>query len=156
MLSKIVFFVLIALIHIKQLPAQSLKSDGFFTAIIVDQIDTSIAWYSNLLGCKLVDHVQLEERGLRQGNLQCGNFQLELIQITSSISSTEVLAITSAKRLEGFFKIGFIIDDFEYWIKRANDLEVSFNGDIVKQKDSHKRMAVLLDPDGNRVQLFEK
>ena len=59
-------------------------------------------------------------------------------------------------RIAGFFKIGLAIENFE---ERVNELVrngVSLHGEVVTDPYSNKKMVIVLDPDGNRIQFFEK
>ena len=45
--------------------------------------------------------------------------------------------------------------DFDTWVARLKATGVEFQGDVVIDKTSGKKMLVVKDPDGNRIQLFE-
>ena len=128
-----------------------------FAAIIISDFDKSIEWYSNSLGFEVINRVDSEERGFSQANLWRGSAKLELIEISNTASQTELLeANPEFKRVEGFFKFGFTVDHFDDWIKYLEDIKVQFNGNVVEDPQSGKRMVIILDPDGNRIQIFEK
>ena len=59
-------------------------------------------------------------------------------------------------RVTGFFKIGFLVTEFDMWIDHLTNEKVDFYGNIVTDHTSGKRMAIITDPDGNRIQIFEK
>ena len=59
-------------------------------------------------------------------------------------------------RIIGLFKIGFVVTDFEKWVDHLIDKEVDFCGNIVTDDNTEKRMVIITDPDGNRIQIFEK
>jgi predicted enzyme related to lactoylglutathione lyase len=40
-------------------------------------------------------------------------------------------------------------------VSHFEETGTEFNGQVVKDKNSGKRMVVIFDPDGNRIQLFE-
>ena len=58
--------------------------------------------------------------------------------------------------IDGFFKIGFLVDEFDAWVNRLREAEVEIHGRVVTDKNLGKRMLIIKDPDGNRIQLFEK
>ncbi len=104
-----------------------------------------------------MNQVELKERGLRMANLKSGKGWIELIEFKDAVSQEELQKDAAKKtRLIGIFKFGFIVTDLSQWIKRLSDSGVKFNGDIVKDPNIAMRMIILKDPDGNRVQLFEK
>ena len=59
-------------------------------------------------------------------------------------------------RVTGFFKIGFLVTEFDMWIDHLTNEKVDFYGNIVTDDTTGKRMAIITDPDGNRIQIFEK
>lgn len=131
--------------------------DAYFSALIVNDIDTSKTWYTTLFGCEVINQVHLEERGIKQANLQCGNALLELIEIKDSMDPSTILENKpQGTRLQGFFKFGFEVADFDGWMSRLEQSNAHIHGSVVADPNSGKRTVVLLDPDGNRIQLFEK
>ncbi|SMD31998.1 Glyoxalase/Bleomycin resistance protein/Dioxygenase superfamily protein [Reichenbachiella faecimaris] len=95
--------------------------------------------------------------GFKQANLSNGPANLELIELNSAISLQEVIPNYNAKtKVIGLFKFGFQVDQFDAWIEYLEGQQVQFNGRVVTDDLTNKRMVVILDPDGNRVQLFEK
>lgn len=95
--------------------------------------------------------------GFKQANLKRGNSQIELIELKSAISTKDVVPnFTNKTRLQGIFKIGFSITDFDEWMDHLQSKELVAPGNIVEDPVSGKRMIIIRDPDGNRVQLFEK
>ena len=128
-----------------------------FVAVIVSDIDTSIAWYSRHLDLTLQDRTDRADFGFSQANLSNAAVHVELIQIKGSISADQVASAFGAKsRLQGVFKFGFRTGDFDDWLQRWKEAGVNFRGEVVSDPTSGKRMIIALDPDGNRIQLFEK
>ncbi|MGH1364640.1 MAG: VOC family protein [Calditrichia bacterium] len=131
--------------------------EPYFTAMIVSNIDTTLEWYTNNLGFEMVSRVDLEERGLRMANLKCGKAWIELIELKGAVSPGELMVETPKKiRIIGLFKIGYLVAELDQWVTRLKNAGVEFNGDVVKDQHSGRRMVIVKDPDGNRVQLFEK
>ena len=135
----------------------SLSLEAYFTAIIVTDIDASIDWYSNILGFTVLNKVESEARGFKQSNLERGNILLELIELDAALDAKDVVPDYNSKtRLIGFFKSGFIVVDFDKWIVHITRHQVTVHGTVVTDPNSGKRMVIIKDPDGNRIQLFEK
>ena len=131
--------------------------EAYFTAIIVQDMDISIDWYTSVLGFDVLNNMASAERGFKQANLTNGSVLLELIELKSAVSSTELLADYPPKtRMTGFFKFGFAVSNFDDWIDHLIQKEVDFYGDVVEDPISGKRMVIITDPDGNRIQIFEK
>ncbi|MDT0606015.1 VOC family protein [Croceitalea rosinachiae] len=140
--------------------AQAVKlsdPEAYFSALIVENIENSITWYTNNIGFEILNKKEYPEAGFKQANLKRGNVLIELIELNSAISPKDAIANYNSKtRITGFFKIGFLISDFDKWISHLTTQRVEFHGTIVNQQESHKRMAIIKDPDGNRIQFFEK
>lgn len=131
--------------------------EAYFSAIIVKDIDTSIAWYSNALGFEIQNKNESKDRGFRQANLKCGNVLLELIELDQAVSPQDVIPNYSSRTfITGLFKIGFLVTDFQKWMDNFTKEGVDFNGNVVTDEASGKRMVIIKDPDGNRIQFFEK
>ena len=145
---------------IPKVNSQNTNSDEirpFFFSVIVQNMDSSVDWYSRMLGFDVVNRIDLEERGLKQVNLEMNGAQLELIELTSALSPKELLpSNTNKARIQGFFKVGFSVDSISEWVSRLENLGAVIHGDIVTDPVSGNKMVILTDPDGNRIQLFER
>lgn len=134
-----------------------LELEAYFSAIIVKDFDASIDWYSRVLGFELLDKTESDERGFKQANLIRKAILLELIELRNAVSLEEVLPnYTSRTRTLGIFKTGFIVAEFDKWMEHLRKEKVDFYGEVVRDNSSDTRMIIVLDPDGNRVQIFEK
>lgn len=128
-----------------------------FTALLVDDLDASLDWYRTVLGFDVVSRTDSEERGFSQANLIRGDERLELVTLMNIKSLSELLGRPADDvLLNGIFKFGFAVDDFDRWAMHFRKQNVAFRGEVVEDPQSGKRMVVLLDPGGNRVQIFER
>jgi catechol 2,3-dioxygenase-like lactoylglutathione lyase family enzyme len=131
--------------------------EAYFSAIIVNDIESSITWYSNNFGFKVLNKIESEEKGFKQANLKCGNILIELIELELSLSPKSLLENHPKKtKIDGFFKLGFLVSEFEKWVDYLKQSKVEFYGSVVTDNLSGKKMLLIKDPDGNRIQLFEK
>ena len=128
-----------------------------FVALMVTEIDTAISWYMENLGFTLLNRVDNQQRGFSQANLKKGGIMLELIETQTTLSQKALLTDYPVRtRIAGIFKVGFTVTDFDGWIQHLTSAQVNFRGDVVVDQESGKRMVIILDPDGNRIQLFER
>ncbi len=125
----------------------------YFSAFIVSSIDSSIFWYQDILGFELINKTENAERGFYQANLMRGKTLIELIQLNGTLSQNEA---SPNARIEGIFKVGFKVKDFDSWVKYLEEKQVTFRGSVVNDPISGKEMVIILDPDGNRIQFFEQ
>lgn len=131
--------------------------EAYFSALIVDDIENSITWYVNNIGFEVLNRNESSQAGFKQANLRRGNVLIELIELSTAISAKDAIPNYNSKtRMTGFFKIGFLISDFDKWIHFLEMQKVEFHGTVVNQLESDKRMVIIKDPDGNRIQFFEK
>lgn len=131
--------------------------EAHFLALIVSDFDASKAWYINALGFEVVTSDEYPDRGFKQSNLKRGEILLELIELDKAKNPEEIIPdYTSAMRLTGIFKVGFMVTDFDKWIVQLTQKKVDFHGDTVIDESTGKRMVIIKDPDGNRIQIFEK
>jgi len=105
----------------------------------------------------VLNKVESEERGFKQANLNRGDVLIELIELNSSLTPKKLLENQPKKtKIDGFFKFGFRVTEFDKWVDALKKLKVEFYGDVVTDGLSGKRMLLIYDPDGNRIQIFEK
>ena len=144
-------------IGIAQQQVEELELIPGFTAIIVEDINRSSDWYQGILGYQLIQSNTNNDIGLSQFNLKRGMHSLELIQLESAQDPEEVIEGYNQKsKLLGIFKTGFMVKDFDKWMDYLKEKRVTFHGSVVRDPVSDKQMIIILDPDGNRIQLFEK
>jgi len=156
MKSKLVIFLTILISH--TVKAQNLTPpEGGYAAFIISHMDQSKSWYQEVLGFQEINHIVNEERGFEIANLKHGDIGLELIQIKGSISKDSLMAVhTKPLPLQGIFKFGLYISEFDEWILQLQPFIKELENQIVRDPITGKRMVVIRDPDGNRIQLFER
>ena len=129
----------------------------YFAAILVTDIDASIDWYSANLGFEVVNRTDLEDRGISIANLKFENIHLELIETGAILPRSELLKSKPDKmRIAGLFKFGFAVNDFDKKVDELKEQAVELQGSVVVDPINGKKMVIVLDNDGNRIQLFEK
>lgn len=154
-----IYYLLLLLCLPAFLSAQTDKAPELtasFFAIIVEDMDTSLLWYQEKLGFSLQNETNLPQRSLRQANLKKDQIHLELIEIASALKPAEAIKDFSSKsKITGFFKMGFRLLDFDAWLVHLDKVKIDWLGKVVNDPLSGKRMLIILDPDGNRLQFFE-
>jgi len=74
---------------------------------------------------------------------------------TIHFKSPEELMADAPDYRHGFFKIGFLTDEFDDLFESLQRGQVEFLGDIFKDNNLSRRSFLIKDPDGNRIQFFE-
>lgn len=130
---------------------------AYFSALIVEDLEKSISWYSDNLGFAVVNRTAIEGAGFKQANLKREDILIELIELKTAISPKDAIPEYNNKtRILGFFKVGFAVSDFDLWIRHLEESKVEFHGKVVIDNKTGKKMVIIKDPDGNRIQFFEK
>lgn len=131
--------------------------EHYFSAIIVKDIDESVLWYTEILKYQLVDNKEYPKMGFKQANLKNATGTLELLEIDAAYDPAEIIPNYGHKsKTLGLFKLGFKVANFDQWIEHLTQSKVEFHGSVVKNVASGTRMFIIKDPDGNRIQFFEK
>jgi len=152
--NKILVLFLATCIFNCESQSEKLELSEGFVAFVVKDFKVSIDWYSSMLGFEIVNETHLVERGIKQANLKLGNTKIELIESNSSINPNENHG--NKKLVQGIFKVGFIVSNFDDCIDQLIEFQLITKKDIVIDPTDNKRMLIIKDPDGNRIQLFEK
>ena len=128
----------------------------FFFAIIVSDIEVSMDWYERTLGFEEINFRALDERGFKQANLHNGRVNLELIELVAAVNPARAIPdFNDRTKLLGLFKVGYTIDDFDQFLEDLAVVDSDALGAVVLDPLRDRRMLILKDPDGNRVQIFE-
>lgn len=136
-------------------PAFELKP--YFAAITVENIDSSITWYKQVLGLELRNRVDSPERGFIQAILTGNGLSIELVELKSMVKPADCLKnLEKGTELIGFYKIGFVVEDFDNWVKFLEERSANFYGSVVTDKISNQRTFLISDSDGNLLQFFDK
>lgn len=124
------------------------------SSVIVADLEQSKSWYTTVLGFELDTQFNNKERGIAIANMKHGKLRLELIKIANSLDRDSLNK--GSAQLRGLFKFGMRIADFDDWIRHLSSFLPDILAQVVTDPITQKRMVVLKDPDGNRLQLFEE
>ena len=134
--------------------SQSYKN---YFAVIATNIDSSILWYTETFELETIDFNKYPDRGFAQANLKNDWLHVELIYLENAVRLEELAKkIGPTPRITGLFKVGFSVPDFNQWLIKIKEQNIFTKGSVVDDPVSGKRTILLLDPDGNRIQLFEE
>jgi catechol-2,3-dioxygenase len=114
-----------------------------FFAVLVEDVDVSVAWYRHALGLQELDDSEAEDGSWRIVNLHSEQLLVEIIR---DARASEV------ERARGLFKVGFRVENVEQVADRVE--RATGERPRVVDFDAHGvRILQLRDPDGNRIQL---
>lgn len=131
------------------------KYEPYFSAVIVNNVDSSATWYQSLFDLKIKNRINDTPNGFRVMILESSTFLLELIENRSWPDQKKLLADKpEGTRIQGFFKIGFKVPDIDACLKRLTGLKIVPER-IYTDAETKKRNFLINDPDGNLVQFFD-
>lgn len=124
------------------------------SSIIVQDMEQSKQWYVEAFGFETASQFKNDERGIAITNMKLGTMRLELIEIAKSMNPDSLE--TKTGRLQGLFKFGIRVREFDAWMDHLTALVPDISKQVVSDPVSKRRMVVIRDPDGNRLQIFEQ
>lgn len=120
---------------------------GGFIAVVAANAEESSAWYRETFGLKLLRELSGE------------TYKIHLLKGDAGI--VEIIepmppAPENPGRAIGLFKAGFILDDFDARVAQWREDGVEFfgNGQVFFDEALQLHSVIILDPDGNRIQVF--
>lgn len=153
-----ILYISLLVLHLTAFSQNETLSEPYagFSAVIVQDLNRSIEWYSGILGFEVIDQAENPDRGFAQANLKNGYVMLELIELETAVSPAELLkGYDNKTKITGFFKFGMTVSDFDSWVRHLEKENAHISGSVVANPATGKKMIIVLDPDGNRIQLFE-
>jgi len=152
---KILSFSILIIFFIPQTEGQ--QFEPYFGAVIVNNIDSSVAWYSGVLNLQEYKRQEDTARGYKIVNLGNGKLLLELLELRSSIKTATILKEEPAGTwIRGFMKIGFLVSDIDSIFSAYKKRGLDFRGSMIEDPVTGKKSFIVNDPDGNPIQFFEK
>jgi catechol 2,3-dioxygenase-like lactoylglutathione lyase family enzyme len=113
---------------------------------MVDDVDASIAFYTELLGFELLTSAAPAFADVKRGNLR-------LLLSGPKSSAGRPMPDGATPGPGGWNRIHFVVDDIEAEIGRLRDAGASFRNDVVVGPGG--KQILLQDPSGNVVELFQ-
>ncbi len=113
---------------------------------MVDDVDKSIAFYTELLGFEVLTSAPPAFADVKRGNLRL---------LLAGPQSSAGRPMPDGRKPEpgGWNRIHFIVDDIDTEVARLRDAGATFRNDIVTGPGGHQ--ILLEDPSGNVVELFQ-
>ena len=131
------------------------KYEPYFSAVIVNNVDSSTAWYQSVFDLKINNRINDTLRGFRVVILESSTFLLELIENKSWPDKKKILADKpEGTEIQGFFKTGFRVPEMDACLKRLAVLKI-IPERIYTDSETKKRNFLINDPDRNLIQFFE-
>ncbi|MEM7481616.1 MAG: VOC family protein [Acidobacteriota bacterium] len=139
--ALLLFFAQAALASPPWVPEPNGKT---YFAVIVENVDESVAWYQKAFGLEEVDRAEAEDKRWQIVNLKNGGLLVEIIRDNRA---------TEVEKARGLFKVGFEVADVAAVadrVKEATGEELR----VIPFPAHGVRLLQLKDPEGNVIQLF--
>lgn len=148
-----------ALLLLSSMAAQNnspVTATGAFFALSVSDLRTSTQWYEQKLGLKVVKQVPKKD-GVAVAILESRGLMVELIERDGAVSLLKAApTVKDNTYLEGIFKAGVIVDDFEKTVANLKSHGVEIAYGPFAAKGSEPANVIVRDNDGNLIQFFGK
>jgi catechol 2,3-dioxygenase-like lactoylglutathione lyase family enzyme len=142
-----------------QINDSSISIKPYLNSITVSNLDSTIMWYHNNLGFNLTKKTEMPEYSLRIAFMELDNFHLELIEFKEFVSYSEIKnyfkIISDRAKIQGFFKLGFLVDNLQKITERLKRNSVKFERNITQDKELGVKFILVDDNNGNAIQLFQ-
>ncbi len=149
----------VALLLLSSLVAQNnspATATGAFFALSVSDLKASTQWYEQKLGLKVLKQVPKKD-GVAVAILEGGGLMVELIERDGAVSLMKAAPMVKDNTyLEGIFKAGAIVDDFEKTVAslKSHGVEIAYGP--FAAKGGEPANVIVRDNDGNLIQFFGK
>jgi catechol 2,3-dioxygenase-like lactoylglutathione lyase family enzyme len=113
---------------------------------MVDDVDASIAFYTELLGFEVLSNASPAFADVRRGNLR-------LLLAGPKSSAGRPMPDGATPGPGGWNRIHFIVDDIDAEVARLREKGATFRNDVISGPGG--KQILLEDPSGNVVELFQ-
>lgn len=131
------------------------EASPHWLAISSSDAEVSASWYTQHLGFKEFDRMSLPKRNMLIIFVKRNDFIIEISQRQDSVSPMGKLGLAKKSQVQGFFKFGFKVRALDPLLARLKTAGVSFYGSAFDDPRFGMRTAIIKDPDGNLIQLFQ-
>lgn len=124
-------------------------------AISVKNIDSTAAWYGRYLGFRLVEKKDFPDYKMSIGMLEKEGFNIELVQHQDSNPITKYVPnFDNPALIQGYGKIAYAVDNLDHIVTVMKAGSVRFILGVRDSKDENTGTCIVLDNNGNWVQLI--
>jgi catechol 2,3-dioxygenase-like lactoylglutathione lyase family enzyme len=126
-----------------------------FFAVSVAELDSSVAWYTRVLGVEPVRFVEGRGGRSRAVVMRRGELVVELISYDGSVGPADIETPTAHRyALQGLVKTGIYVSDAAVWYDHLQTAGVEVDPQVGVDEALEVKTFVFRDRDGNRIQVF--
>lgn len=119
-----------------------------FVAIVTEDVDAAARWYASALELTEVKRVEADDGAYSIRIMTRGGLTVELLSLPGTQAPPE--------RHLGLFKSGFYVSDIDAAHESLRTRQVDVDERVFTDEPLSVRTFVFRDPDGNRLQVFER
>lgn len=125
-----------------------------FIGLFVSQLDSTKSWYENKLGFKVMQYKKISPQ-LSFAMLEWNGIWIEMIQ-NPKVTQRKKFAETfpGAAGVDGFFKLGFQVDNIEALEAKLITKGVKFKYPMMTNDEFKMKLFIIEDPEGNLIQFY--
>ncbi len=120
--------------------------------LLVPEAASAARWYVEKLG--FTEGKTYGGADLKVVFLESGDFKLEVVQDARSVSSEKLRPGLDRMKVQGLTKAGYVVPDLDALASRLRSSGVKIEYDLTADPEFGTRFMIILDPEGNSVQLF--
>jgi catechol 2,3-dioxygenase-like lactoylglutathione lyase family enzyme len=125
-----------------------------FFALSVPNLEASVKWYADAFDLEATE-LPGGEKG-KVALLRGRGLLIELVELAEAAPlETRVPGLKGRYQVYGLFKAGFYVRDLDAEVARLKAKGVQFKGSLFEDPVARARSILVLDNDGNLIQLFE-
>jgi catechol 2,3-dioxygenase-like lactoylglutathione lyase family enzyme len=154
------FFLLAAMLLLTEIvSSQSSPSDlkPVLAAIQVENLDSSIYFYSTFLGFRVKERKSFPDYNLEIAFIQNNGFELELVKNDKSLKKNKILNENKAADITGFAKLSFEVSNISRLYDHLKAEQVKI---VVTLRESNREKNyltfIITDPENNWIQFIGK
>ena len=135
--------------------AADLAAPPVFFAISVPNLETSLKWYTENLDLTPVRLPASPK--VKVALLKGQGLLVELVEHAEAFDlEARLPGVGEHHLVHGLFKVGFFVEDLNATVGRLKKRGVRFKGSVFTDDVANARSILLLDNNGNMIQLFER
>jgi catechol 2,3-dioxygenase-like lactoylglutathione lyase family enzyme len=135
--------------------AEDLAVPPVFFAISVPNLETSLKWYTENLDLTPV-RLPVSPKA-KVALLKGQGLLVELVEHAEAFDlETRLPGLQGRHLVHGLFKVGFFVRDLDATVTRLKKRGVQFKGSMFTDDVANARSILVLDNNGNMIQLFER
>src|SRR5687768_14677154 len=156
-MNKFFYLAILLLIPSFQLFAQTKRPPPHFIGLFVANLDSALVWYRDKLEFKIIDKVQDDSTKAKFALISWNGLLMEMIEHPQVVLNKQIKEnLPETIGNQGFFKLGFYIQDLESLQDKLKSKGVKITYPILKAEGFSQKLKLFIieDYEGNMIQFY--